>query len=98
MKKLVAITIVLFLLACVLPMARAQQDSVRKSSSAGSEVAAVDSAEDSTSPETEQKLAQKREQLLKTRQALQARLEKLELEKRMLQHELDAMSHADHQP
>ena len=62
MKKLVAITIVLLLLACVLPMARAQQNSVRKSSSTGSEVAADNSAESSTSPKAEQELAQKREQ------------------------------------
>ena len=77
MKKLVAMTIVLVLLACVLPMARAQQDSVRKSSSTDSKVATDDSAESSTSLETEQELAQNREQLLKAMKALQFQLQQL---------------------
>ncbi len=97
MKNAVVITIVALLLACVLPMAQARQDPVRKSSSSDSPVAADNSSESSTSSESEREPAQDREQLLKARQDLQAKLRKLELEMQKLQHELREMSHAEHQ-
>ncbi|MHC4627609.1 MAG: M56 family metallopeptidase, partial [Planctomycetota bacterium] len=93
MKNAAVITIILVLLACVLPMAQAQKDP--DSPSTSSEAAIADSAENSS--QTKQELEQSREELLKAMKALQFQLQQLRLEKQKLEHELHAESHGEHQ-
>ena len=97
MKNAIVITMVMVLLACVLPMAQAQQDSAEESSIAASEVATANSSESSSNSDVEQEQSQSKEQLQKAKQDLQAKLRKLEFEMQKLQQELQAMSHTEHQ-
>ncbi len=97
MKKLVAVTLALILLACVLPMAQAQQDSASESSNAGPALSEDNPAEGVEESQAEQAQSQKLEQLQKAMQALQAQLQQLELQKQKLEHEMHTISHAEHQ-
>jgi len=96
MKKLVAITLALILLACVLPMAQARQDTVSESSNAGPALIEDSPAESVEAAEPEQTQSQKLEQLMKAMQALQFQLQQLEQQKQKLEHEMHAISHAEH--
>ncbi|MHC4371336.1 MAG: M56 family metallopeptidase [Planctomycetota bacterium] len=80
MKKLIAITIIGVMLVCVLPMAVAQQDSSPGPAGTGSDAEQQES----------------REQLLKAKQDLEAKLRKLEFEMQKLRKELQAVVHAEH--
>lgn len=97
MKKLVAVTLALILLACVLPMTQAQQESASESSNAGPGLREDNPAEGVEESQAEQAQSQKLEQLQKAMQALQAQLQQLELQKQKLEHEMHAISHAEHQ-
>ena len=97
MKQIVALTLAPILLACVLPMAQAQQDTVPASLSTDPVVIETSPAEASDTSRAEQGQAQKLEQLAKAMQALQDQLQQLELQKQKLQQEMQAISHAGHQ-
>jgi hypothetical protein len=95
MKKLAAITLALILLACVLPMAQAQQESVSETPNAGPALSEDSSAEGVETSQAEQAQSQRLEQLQKAMQALQKQLQQLEMQKQKLEQELHILPHAE---
>lgn len=96
MKKLITTTTILVLLACVLPMAQARQESASENPGSGSKVAKSKPAQSSKLSEAE---TEQQKQLLKSMKDLEAQLQKLELQKQQLHKELQelhAMSQGRH--
>ena len=69
MKKIVAIILALILLACVLPMAQAEQDPASESSNTGPILSATSPAESVGKSQAEPAQSQKLEQLMRSMQA-----------------------------
>lgn len=97
MKQIVAITLALILLACVLPMAEAQPEAVPESSNAGSVLSETNPAKGSDTARIERAQAQKLEQLAESMQALQVQLQQLELQRQKLQQDMQAIAHTERQ-
>jgi beta-lactamase regulating signal transducer with metallopeptidase domain len=92
MKNLTVITMMIFMLAFVLPMAKAQEKSSNED-----HIAHIQQTENVVSHvrndnDTNAELAQRKEQLSQEMQALEAQLEKLEIEKQNLRKEFDALA------
>ncbi|MEJ2703394.1 MAG: M56 family metallopeptidase, partial [Sedimentisphaerales bacterium] len=88
MKSAAVITVVLVLLACVLPMAQGQQKSADPNDR--QETVSAEQAEESSSPSeqtvtTEQDQIQAKEQLLQAQKVLQAQAERLQIERKTLE-------------
>jgi beta-lactamase regulating signal transducer with metallopeptidase domain len=93
MKKLTVITTIVLMFAFVLPMAQAQDKPSTESSSADSVQAAEQPSQTEETLETEQveNEPQTKEQLLKSKQALQTQLQQLDIEKQKIQQQLKAI-------
>ena len=93
MKNAAVITIVLILLACVLPMAQAQNPQA-EDANVSSEQTEETSSQSTETLETEQDESQTKEQLLQAKQALEFQLQQLQIEQQKLQKQLQALMQA----